>query len=67
MEKKESIMPFPFRKKGQFKDYKKFSYRWVKGVVTMLEVSFYARDKKDAKLYIDKVAEINAKNESSGS
>ena len=36
-------MPFPFRKKGQFKDYKKFSYRWVKGVVTMLEVSFYAR------------------------
>ena len=60
-------MPFPFRKKGQFKDYKKFNYRWVKGVVTILEVSFYARDKKDAKLYIDKVAEINAKNESSGS
>ena len=68
MEKKESIVPFPFReKKGQFKDYKKFNYRWVKGVVTMLEVSFYARDKKDAKLYIDKVSEINAKNESSGS
>ena len=60
-------MPFPFRKKGQFKDYKKHRYRWVKGVVTILEVSFYARDKKDAKLYIDKVAEINAKNESSGS
>ena len=68
MEKKESIVPFPFReKKGQFKDYKKFNYRWVKGVVTILEVSFYARDKKDAKLYIDNVAEINAKNESSGS
>lgn len=64
MEKKESIVPFPFReKKGQFKDYKKFSI--MKGVVTLC--TFFARDENDAQLYIDKVAEINAKNESSGS
>ena len=56
-------MPFPFRKKGQFKDYKKFSI--VKGVVTRCK--FLARDEKEAELYIDKVKEINAKNESAGS
>ena len=57
-------MPFPFReKKGQFKDYKKFSI--MKGVVTLC--TFFARDENDAQLYIDKVAEVNAKNESSGS
>lgn len=61
---KELIMPFPFKgKKSQFKDYKKF--RILKGVVT--QCTFLARDEEDAELYIDKVREKNAENQSSGS
>ena len=56
-------MPFPMKKKGQFKNHKK--YRILEGVVT--KCTFLARDEKDAQLYIDKVKEKNAKNESSGS
>ena len=56
-------MPFPFRKKRQFKDYKKFSI--VKGVVT--KSKFFARDEEDAESYIQKVRDKNAENESSNS
>ena len=57
-------MPFPFKeKKSQFKDYKKFSTTDDLGV----KCTFFARDDKDAELYINKLRNTNAKNESSSS
>ena len=54
-------MPFPFKEKsGQFKDYKRFEI--LEGAVS--RCIFYAKDEKDAELYIEKVKEIDAKNKS---